>query len=86
MLFAWWSHTPLVLHATASAQYPGNYPAENVVDDNPKTSWLLPDKQTGWVDVTLGERVGSNGLRIACRILTPIARSEARIEAFAGGA
>ncbi len=86
VVLAWWFHTPLVLHATASAQFMGNYPAENVVDDNPKTAWLLPDKQTGWVDVTLGKPRWVGGLRIVSSNPPYNDRSveKARIEAFAG--
>jgi hypothetical protein len=83
-LFAWWVHTPLVLHATASAQLVGNYAADNAIDDNTKTAWLLPDKQTGWIDVTFGKARSVGTVRIDSSNAPYNDRStkDAHIEAF----
>jgi len=54
-VLGWWFHTPLVVHATASGSLPGSYAADNAVDDDVKTAWLLPDHQNGWLDLSFGK-------------------------------
>jgi hypothetical protein len=43
------------LRAAASALYGPLYGPENVVDEDRGSEWLLPDAQTGYVDVFLGK-------------------------------
>jgi hypothetical protein len=65
VVFGWWVRTPLVLHATASSQQVGgDFAPENAVDDDTKTAWLLPEKQTGWLDITVGKARSVNALHI----------------------
>jgi hypothetical protein len=43
--------TPLVIRPEASAAYSDKFPATKIVDGRPEGEWLLPDGQTGWIDL-----------------------------------
>jgi hypothetical protein len=83
---AWWIHTPLVLHATASGQQPGAFGPTNAVDDDLKTIWLLPDRQPGWLDITFGGARSVSKLRLIPRNppLNDRGVKDARVTAFLG--
>lgn len=46
-------NTPTKITATASAVFVGspNFAPSQVLDNDPQTEWLLPDHETGWLDI-----------------------------------
>jgi hypothetical protein len=47
------TRTPYEARATASAEYNSEFVASRLVDGDPTTEWLLPDRRTGWIEVRL---------------------------------
>ena len=71
----WWFHTPLVVRATASGSLPGSYGAENAVNDDVKTAWLLPIVRTAGSTLL---RQGAIGGRAAPRSGQPAVQRSRR--------
>lgn len=82
--------TPEGVHARASAHFnemPDFEPAR-VLDGNEATSWLLPDRTAGWVDVTINPARTVSRVRVLNTHNTPYndrASLQYRITLYAGG-
>jgi hypothetical protein len=55
---------PRNLVAEASASYGGEFLPQNVIDEQAKTEWLLPNGQLGWIDLQLAPPRSVSKLRL----------------------
>ncbi|MBZ0115745.1 MAG: hypothetical protein K8H88_02030, partial [Sandaracinaceae bacterium] len=83
--------TPDETTAIASAVYANHadYQPEMAIDGDPESEWLLPDHQTGWLEVRLSppERVGTLRLRNTHnRQYNDRATKDYTVEIYSGGA
>jgi hypothetical protein len=84
-VLAWWLHVPQISSVIASAELDPAYGADNAIDGDPKKGWYLPDRQTGWLELTLGKPQAVSALRFA-RVTGNRGTKDARIETFLNGA
>jgi hypothetical protein len=71
----------------ASAVYSGDFRAGQALDGLTKTEWLLPDKQSGWLELTFSRPRAVESLRLSNASNSPYddrGTKGFKIEAFAG--
>lgn len=56
--------TPEGIEARASARHGPDFPPEKVIDDDPATEWLLPDRSAGWIEVSISPPTHVGTLRL----------------------
>ncbi len=83
-LFGWWSGKYEVSAEASSAA--AKYPAENAIDGNEGTEWLLPDKQPGYIDFKLKPRHKIKAVAVLNGLNPPYQILEYRLEAWDGTA
>jgi hypothetical protein len=83
---AWLLHVPDFTQAIASGQR-GDDGAALAIDGDPKTHWIAPDRQAGWLDLTMGKARKVRALRVVPYAPPAIDRitKDVHIEAFLEG-
>ncbi|HJL16594.1 MAG TPA: hypothetical protein RMH99_13105 [Sandaracinaceae bacterium LLY-WYZ-13_1] len=56
--------TPEGIEARASGRWSADFPPEHVIDDDPATEWLMPDRSRGWVEVEISPPTHVGQLRL----------------------
>lgn len=84
------TRTPEGVHARASATFNDmpDFEPSHVLDGNPDSSWLLPDRTAGWVEVTIQPSRTVHRVRVLNTYNPPYrdrATHEYQIELFANG-